>query len=64
MCRPGDIVAVQISVLLRHMQLLRGLGIKAIEIPTDPDCGISIKRWSWRFSSGPIKGVYPGAELQ
>jgi LAS superfamily LD-carboxypeptidase LdcB len=38
------------------MQMLRGLGIKTIEIPTDPETGISIEAWSWRWISGRSKG--------
>ena len=39
-CQPGDIVAVESPAYYGTMQLLRGLGIKVIEIPTDPDTGI------------------------
>jgi DNA-binding transcriptional MocR family regulator len=56
-CQPGDIVAVESPTYYGTMQLLRGLGIKAIEIPTDPDSGISMKRWSWRWSSGRSKAL-------
>lgn len=42
-CQPGDIVAVESPAYYGTMQLLRGLGIKVIEIPTDPDTGISIE---------------------
>jgi DNA-binding transcriptional MocR family regulator len=56
-CQPGDIVAVESPSYYGTMQLLRGLGIKAIEIPTDPDSGISIEAWSWRWSSGRSKAL-------
>lgn len=39
------------------MQLLRGLGIKVIEIPTDPDTGISIEATELALDQWPIKGV-------
>lgn len=39
------------------MQLLRGLGIKVIEIPTDPDTGISIEALELALDQWPIKGV-------
>lgn len=42
-CQPGDIVTVKSPAYYGTMQLLRGLGIRAIEIPTDPDTGISIE---------------------
>ncbi len=39
------------------MQLLRGFGIKAIEIPTDPESGISIEALELALEQWPIKGV-------
>ncbi|MEC5345219.1 PLP-dependent aminotransferase family protein, partial [Brenneria populi] len=41
-CQPGDIVAVESPTFPGTMQILRGLGIKAIEIPTCPITGISL----------------------
>src|SRR5690606_36903625 len=42
-CKPGDIVAVESPSFHGTMQMLRGFDIKAIEIPTDPQTGISIE---------------------
>ncbi|MGS6321231.1 aminotransferase-like domain-containing protein, partial [Enterobacter hormaechei] len=42
-CKPGDIVAVESPSFHGTMQMLRGFDIKAIEIPTDPETGISIE---------------------
>lgn len=39
------------------MQLLRGLGLKAIEIPTDPNTGISVEALEMALDQWPIKGV-------
>lgn len=39
------------------MQILRGLGLKAIEIPTDPESGISIEALELALDRWPIKGV-------
>ena len=41
------------------MQILRGLGLKAIEIPTDPESGISIEALELALDQWPIKGVIP-----
>ncbi|MCV4732993.1 aminotransferase class I/II-fold pyridoxal phosphate-dependent enzyme, partial [Escherichia coli] len=41
-CQPGDIIAVESPCYYGTMQMLRGLGLKTIEIPTDPETGISI----------------------
>lgn len=42
-CQPGDIIAVESPCYYGTMQMLRGLGLKTIEIPTDPETGISIE---------------------
>lgn len=57
-CQPGDIVAVESPCYYGTMQMLRGLGLKAIEIPTDPNSGISVEAPSWRWSSGRSKGSF------
>ncbi len=56
-CAPGDIVAVESPSYYGTMQLLRGFGIKAIEIPTDPQTGISIEALEMALEQWPIKGV-------
>jgi DNA-binding transcriptional MocR family regulator len=56
-CQPGDIVAVESPTYYGTMQLLRGLGLKAIEIPTDPDSGISLEALELALDQWPIKGV-------
>ena len=56
-CKPGDIVAVESPSYYGTMQLLRGFGIKAMEIPTDPETGISIEALELALEQWPIKGV-------
>lgn len=56
-CKPGDIVAVESPSYYGTMQLLRGFGIKVMEIPTDPDTGISIEALELALEQWPIKGV-------
>ncbi|HEY4466610.1 MAG TPA: PLP-dependent aminotransferase family protein, partial [Klebsiella sp.] len=56
-CQPGDIIAVESPAYYGTMQLLRGLGLKAIEIPTDPDNGISLEALELALDQWPIKGV-------
>ena len=56
-CGPGDIVAVESPAYYGTMQLLRGIGIKTIEIPTDPQTGISIEALELALEQWPIKGV-------
>ena len=56
-CQPGDIVAVESPCYYGTMQMLRGLGLKTIEIPTDPETGISIEALELALDQWPIKGV-------
>ncbi len=56
-CKPGDIVAVESPCYYGTIQMLRGFDIKAIEIPTDPDTGISIEALELALEQWPIKGV-------
>lgn len=56
-CEPGDIVAVESPCYYGTMQLLRGFGIKTIEIPTDPQTGISIEALELALEQWPVKGV-------
>lgn len=56
-CQPGDIVAVESPCYYGTMQLLRGFGIKTIEIPTDPQTGISIEALELALEQWPVKGV-------
>ena len=55
--RPGDIIAVESPCYYGTMQMLRGLGLKTIEIPTDPETGISIEALELALDQWPIKGV-------
>ncbi|MBS1189068.1 MAG: transcriptional regulator, GntR family with aminotransferase domain protein [Rhodocyclaceae bacterium] len=41
--RPGDTVAVESPAYYLMLQLLESLGLKALEIPTDPRSGLSIE---------------------
>lgn len=56
-CKPGDIVAVESPCYYGTMQLLRSLDIKAIEIPTDSQTGISVEALELALEQWPIKGV-------
>ncbi|MEC5321093.1 PLP-dependent aminotransferase family protein [Brenneria populi subsp. brevivirga] len=56
-CQPGDIVAVESPTFPGTMQILRGLGIKAIEIPTCPITGISLDALALALEQWPVKAV-------
>ncbi|HKS14997.1 MAG TPA: PLP-dependent aminotransferase family protein [Pseudomonas sp.] len=54
-CQPGDIVAVDSPSFHGAMQTLKGLGMKAMEIPTDPITGISLEALELALEQWPIK---------
>ncbi len=54
-CAPGDIVAVDSPSFHGAMQTLKGLGMKALEIPTDPVNGISLEALELALEQWPIK---------
>lgn len=54
-CEPGDIVAVDSPSFHGAMQTLKGLGMKALEIPTDPTTGISLEALELALEQWPIK---------
>ena len=54
-CQPGDIVAVESPSFHGAMQTLKGLGMKALEIPTDPVTGISLEALELALEQWPIK---------
>lgn len=56
-CQPGDIVAVESPTFPGTMQILRGLGIKAIEIPTCAVTGISLDALELALEQWPVKAV-------
>ncbi|WP_122314781.1 PLP-dependent aminotransferase family protein [Pseudomonas cichorii] len=56
-CAPGDIVAVDSPSFFGAMQTLKGLGMKALEIPTDPVTGISLEALELALEQWPIKAI-------
>ena len=56
-CEPGDIVAVDSPSFFGAMQTLKGLGMKALEIPTDPLTGISLDALELALEQWPIKAI-------
>lgn len=56
-CEQGDIVAVDSPSFHGAMQTLKGLGMKALEIPTDPLTGISLDALELALEQWPIKAI-------
>lgn len=56
-CQAGDIVAVDSPCYHGTMQTLKGLGMKALEIPTDPLTGISLEALEMALEQWPVKVI-------
>lgn len=55
--RPGDTVAVESPAYYVMLQLLESLGLKALEIPTDPETGISVPALDLATRKGKVAAV-------
>ena len=56
-CQPGDIVAVDSPSFHGVMQALKGFGMKALELPTDPLTGINLEALEMALEQWPIKAI-------
>lgn len=54
---PGDVVAVDSPSFYGTMQILNAQGLKALEIPTDPQTGISLEALELALEQWPIKAI-------
>lgn len=57
LCQPGDVVALDSPSFHGVMQTLKGLGIKALELPTDPRHGINLPALEMALEQWPIKAI-------
>ncbi|MEW6292680.1 MAG: PLP-dependent aminotransferase family protein [Pseudomonadota bacterium] len=55
--QPGDTVAVESPAYYVMLQLLESLGLKALEIPTEPETGISIPALDLATRDGKVAAV-------
>jgi len=56
-CQAGDIVAVESPGYHGILQILHGLNVKVIEIPTDSQTGISLEALELALDQWPVKAV-------
>ncbi len=52
---PGDIIAIESPAFYGLLQAIETLGMKALEIPTDPHTGISLAALSLALEKWPVK---------
>ncbi len=53
--QPGDIIAIESPTFYGLLQVIESLGMKALEIPTDPQTGISIPALELALEQWPVK---------
>lgn len=56
-CQVGDAVAVESPTFYGHLQAIEMLGLKALEIPTDPHFGMSLDALQLAIEQMPVKSV-------
>ncbi|MCH4563142.1 PLP-dependent aminotransferase family protein [Halomonas sp. EGI 63088] len=54
---PGDVVAVDSPSFYGTMQILKAQGLKALEIPTDPQTGISLAALELALEQWPVRAI-------
>ncbi len=55
--QPGDIIAVDSPSFYGSMQAIKAHGLKALEIPTHPETGISLEALQLALEQWPIKAI-------
>ena len=55
--QPGDVVALESPTHFGFLQILQSLGLRALEIPTDPRRGMSLAALELALDTQPIKAV-------
>jgi DNA-binding transcriptional MocR family regulator len=55
--RSGDIVAIESPAFFGTLQAIESLGMQALEIPSDPETGISLEALTLALDRWPVKAV-------
>ena len=55
--KPGDIVAIESPSFYGSMQAIKGSNLKAMEIPTNPETGLSLEALELALDQWPIKAI-------
>lgn len=56
-CKAGDTVAVETPTFYGHLQAIEMLGLKAVEIPSDPVYGVSLASLRQCLEDKPVKAM-------
>jgi DNA-binding transcriptional MocR family regulator len=56
--KPGDIIAIESPSFYGSMQAIKAANLKAMEIPTHPETGISLEALELALDQWPIKAIF------
>jgi DNA-binding transcriptional MocR family regulator len=56
-CSPGDLVAIESPTYFGILLILEALHLKALEIPTNPDSGLSLDALEFALENHPVRAV-------
>ncbi|HNY64845.1 MAG TPA: PLP-dependent aminotransferase family protein [Deltaproteobacteria bacterium] len=54
-CRPGDTVVIESPMFFNHLQIMQGLGLKVVEVPSSPETGISLDALRYVLEDTEVK---------
>ncbi|NMC12769.1 MAG: PLP-dependent aminotransferase family protein [Chloroflexi bacterium] len=54
-CKPGDTVAIESPTYFTLLQMLESQGLRALEIPTHPETGISVEALRFAIEHHPVR---------
>lgn len=63
-CKPGDVVAIERPAYFGSLLLLQELGLKALEIPTDPQHGLQLDALDKALAKHRVAAVLAQASVQ
>ncbi|MBL8967300.1 MAG: PLP-dependent aminotransferase family protein [Spirochaetaceae bacterium] len=58
LCKPGDLVAIESPTYFGFLLLLEALGLRALEIPSNPGTGLSLEALEFALENHPVKAVF------
>ncbi len=55
--KPGDLVALESPTFFGFLQLVRAMGLQAIELPVDPQSGLDLEATARCFAEHPVRAM-------
>lgn len=55
--QPGDTIAIETPAYFGFLEAIQSLGLRVLEVPTDPRTGLDLAALRHAFESNPVKGL-------